>query len=73
MNAFLRKTIPACPEGALGARSSFRIINALFMRTANDAVGHHDRLGTMRLDHGQNFFPDALVETHIGSLREEAL
>jgi hypothetical protein len=73
VNAFLRKTIPPCPKGALGARSSFRIVNALFMRTANDAVCHHYRLDTVRLDHRQNPIADALVETHIGSLRAETL
>src|ERR1700758_5767523 len=73
VNAFLRKTIPPCPKGALGARSSFRIVNAFFMRTANDAVCHHYRLDTARLDHRQNPLADALVETHIGSLRAETL
>ncbi len=73
VDAFSCPTIPACPEWASGTRSPFGIINSLFMRAANDLIGHDDGLDCMRPDQRKNSATDSLVETHVTLFGEKAL
>ncbi len=52
---------------------ALRIIDAFFVRTTYDAVGHGDTLHCMRTNELQNLFADVVIAPHIGSLAEPSL
>jgi hypothetical protein len=61
------------PVRALWAHLSVRIIDPLFVRAANDPVGHHDGLGAMRLQEAKDFFSYARVCPNVAFFGEPTL
>ena len=59
-----------CPIGTLGTGFTFAVVDALFVRTADEPVEQHHALHVVLLDKVQDLLVDDLVEAHIGRVRE---
>jgi hypothetical protein len=73
VNVVSGPAITSCPERTFWAFRSFRIVNALFMRTPDDPVSHNHRFDLMTFDEGENLGANSLVISHIPRFREPAL
>jgi hypothetical protein len=65
LNPLMCKAVTSGPIGTLGARGSFRVVCAFFVRAANDAVGHDGRARCVRLEELQNLLTNGGVVAHI--------
>ena len=54
----VRESITMLPEGALGAWLTVWIVDAFFVRTAENAVAHYDGLGVLATDEGDDLVAD---------------
>ena len=74
VNALVCEAVTSSPKGTLRARSSFRVIRAFFMRTADNPVSHHGRAWRVSLEEGQNLLTDGGITAHVQvALGEPAL
>src|SRR5271163_3994218 len=76
-NAFLvdplaRPAVPTSPEWASGATLAL-VVDAVFMRAADDSVHHYHRLGTGRVDERQHFLGNSGIVADIGAVGQPAL
>jgi len=70
----MSKAVTSGPIGTLGARSSFPVIRAFFVRAADDAVGHDGGARSVRLEECQNLLANRGVVAYIQvALGEPAL
>ena len=65
LNPLVCKAVTSGPIGTLGARSSFRVVRAFFVRAADDAVGHDGGARGVRLDECQNLLTNGGVVAYI--------
>jgi hypothetical protein len=61
----MREPVDARPERTARAGSAHRIVNALVMRTANDAVGGHTLLRAMVPHEAGNFSGHRRIMAHV--------
>src|ERR1035437_4201076 len=74
LNPLVGEAVTSGPIGTLGARSSFRVVRAFFVRAADNPVGHHGGAGCVRLEEGQKLLTDGGIVAHIQvALREPAV
>jgi len=64
LNPLVCKAVTSGPIGTLGARSSFRVVRAFFVR-ADDAVGHDGGARCVRLEECQNLLTNGGVVAYI--------
>jgi hypothetical protein len=65
LNDFARPAIAVRPKRALRTDLAVGIVDSFLVRTADDAVGHDDGLGTVLADEAKNRFSDGWVSSHI--------
>jgi hypothetical protein len=72
LDSFERPAVTASPVGTLWAGISFGVVDAFFVRAADDAVGNYDRPNVLCFDECSDLFSDDGIQTYIGFLREPA-
>src|ERR1700722_809637 len=65
LNPLVGKTVTSGPIGTLGARSSFRVVDAFFVRATDDAVSRDGGARCVRLEECQNLLANGGVVAHI--------
>jgi hypothetical protein len=74
MDTLVCEAITSVPKGTLRARGAAWVIRTFFVWAANNPVGHHGGARRVRLEEGQNLFPDPSIIANIRvALREPAL
>src|ERR1017187_2120154 len=69
----MSEAIAARPVWALRTLLSLRVVNSLFMRAADDAVGDDGGAHTVLLDKLDDLRVDIGIEAHVAIFRKEAL
>ena len=72
LDSFERPAVTASPVGTLRAGFSFGVVDAFFVRAADDAVGNYNRPNVLCFDECSDLFSDDRIQTYIGFLREPA-
>jgi len=73
MDAFVGEAVAASPEWALGARFPFRVIDAFFVRAANNAISYDHGFGGVLSQKVENLLANSRVSAHIRVLGEPSL
>jgi hypothetical protein len=59
------EAVTSGPVGTLGARSSFRVVRAFFVRAADNPVGYHSGAGCVRLEEGKDLLTNGAIVAYI--------
>jgi hypothetical protein len=70
LDAFASEAIAASPVRALRAGFSLWVVDAFFVRAADEAVGDDHRLGGVLFEEGENLLANGGVGTDVGILGE---
>ena len=70
VKAFTGPAVPACPERASRTGGTL-VVDAFFVRAADNPIGHDDRLGSGLLDERQHFFRHPDIVADVGLLLRE--
>ncbi|SRR6266436_5693968 len=70
LDAFASEAITPSPVGALRAGFSLGVVDAFFVRTADETVGNDHGLGGVLLEEGENLRANGEVGTDVGILGE---
>ena len=72
MDAFAREPVATGPVGAPWTGFSLWVINAFFVRTANEAVGGDHRPSAVLFEESENLLADRGVAAHVRIFRKPA-
>jgi len=72
LDSFKRPAVTASPVGTLWTGFSFGVVDAFFVRTADDAVCNYNRPNFLCFDECSDLFSDDRIRTYIRILRDPA-
>lgn len=72
LDAFTGETVAPSPVGTLGARFSLGVVDAFFVRAADETVGDDYGLGGVLFEEGEDLLSNGVIGAHVGIFAEPA-